>query len=1221
MVDKDTINTENIMATISSINNPSFCLMPINNDRTGWASFGLPVIMVVPNRRDMSGSQLTNSQVFNVRIFIENVPQKARVAGHDHVGVYYPDRELYSETIDSFKLAERLIDPSQYTFTRDGVEVDYKDAKRDDLFTYITSTGVSDTIPYMPDANYYDLSDITIDYEHLPSDRYNQVYQAEYFTRLISTDGLEELLCIDASLTSLAILRSSVKHPGEVLEEFERHTPPPYLTDTTRGNDTTLALYRPFTDALQDIMDEQDLLESINWVFETPAEAIPYLSQLLGWDLPYFPQSLDQLRRAVLRRTVEFQNLSGSRRAIINLFRLFGFEILISNLWWSSDGERLIRPDENLPTEYNSQEITTVEQCQIDVILSDYDTEGFGVFDIPFLFRPQEIAGLDDFTSLRDGGNITIDCYFVEVDSAAYDELIEISQSIQDNPSSYGADSGGCSADGDGFLIPSDISSRMSGLETVGYSQVLIEGKLGQATDEVLLGLEIPLKKEGVSFDRETNIFSLTLNGALDYEGRTKNITRAVFTFATYKRQEFIVPDIIKDLQSNRFDIQVVSEDLEEFADPVFLEFSVEFLYKIKAFHSLLNKIIYNIDLNETYEVTGWCVGGDITQRYDTDAGTLQVPPAIIPDIPADINDCTRLDPESLGYKEEDIVLRLRKLANLPEEHAAWKAMDARADQPSGGTRLGLMDAAPGRTECKFTHRGQDRISGERVELRTTEFGPSPNTSSMAAGFSSSKEISPVEEADNGQFNETNGLASSNNDSSPYGSFTREYTEIRDPQCILDDTTDYCYKGRVDSELLYRPTLMGNEQVVCKPCSIDLGIGAYYLYPTYSVMVVKGVKKPCPGSLTERSAFSGGATEGNQTQHLTGIQKEYLTAPYDQVLQKDSHLSRLYRDFDNPQDYTLHFSNRTEQQEDQQHNLALQRPSLNIQKPTLHFPGCRFPMINAIEEDFYHPTWEARPWDDDFSTFCGPKFVCGTGEPDFLNYTMLTEANGNETLSFDDQSFQILGNSLIPDIPSLGDHTLGTDAQFEASDVVHAVYMKDATGHPAIELEGVCDYDTSVSEDNTIIINDPLFTSHSECGTGDIVDYADGYACESGEKAYMPVDLGQGGLYDDILEGVGVPTLGGTGAPSTLLIFLGDGIISATESGLRLDCGCLLVECDGTQPDGSTICSADDFLDEDGYYDWHCDHMQITQVMKNEELMGACSIQLDGTIPSLLEIA
>jgi len=1055
------------MAELSSINNPNFSLYPINNDRTGWVAFKLPVIMVVPNRRDLNGNPIANSQVFNVRVFIEDVPSEARVAGHDHVGLRSPDRELFATEIDSFGLAERIINPSQYAFTRLGEEIPFSEAKDGDLMSYITTTGIVDTITYLSGANYYDLSDVLTDFEHLPSDQYNLVYQTEYFTRVISTDGREELLCINASKTALALLRFNVKHPGEVLEEFERLTPPPYLTNETRANDTTLALYRPFTDALQDIMDEQDLLESINWVFDAPAEAIPYISQLLGWDLPFFPESLDQLRRAVLRRTVEFQNLAGSRRAIINLFRLFGFEILISNLWWSEDGKRLIRPDESQPFSYENQEITTIEKCQIDIALSDWNDGGFGEFDLPLIFRAQELTTIDDFTALRDGGNVTVDCYFIETGSAAYDELIEISNEIQDNPSEYGSSSGSCEEDENGFLIPADITSRLSGLDIVGYSQILVSGKLGQASDEILVGPEIPLTKEGVSLDRETNTMSITLNGALDVIGRTNNTPRSVFAFISYKRQEFTVPDIIKELQSNRFDIQVVTEDLTEFADPIFLDFAIEFLFKLKAFHSLLNKIIFSVELTETYEVTDWCAGGNITQRFDIDAGRLQVPPAIIPDIPSDINDCSRLDHKNLGYKDADITLRLRKLANLPEEHAAWRALDARADQPTGAIRLALMDEAPGRDECKFTHRGQDRIVGERVELRDIEIGPSPNANSVAAGFDSNPDaISPIDIVDNGQFDETGPAGTTNNNSSSYGSFTHEYTDVRQPHCDLDSITDYCYKGRVDDELLYRPTVVSGEIFVCKPCSIDLGVGVYYLYPTHSVMVVHGVKNPCVGSSTSRSLFSGEAPEGNQQHHLSGIQKDYLTASYGKTLDRNSLLSRLYRDYDTPPEQTLHFTNRLSGFEsDQQYQLALQRPELNIQKTTMHLPGCRFPLINALESDFFSPDWEARPWDDDFSTHCGPAYVCGDNEPSFLNCVKTVDENGNESLSFDEQPFQILGNGLVPDIPSLGDHTLGTDASFDIDDVIHRVYMENADSNEAITFEGVCPYDTSVDDD------------------------------------------------------------------------------------------------------------------------------------------------------------
>ena len=86
---------------------------------------------------------------------------------------------------------------------------------------------------------------------------------------------------------------------------------------------------------------------------------------------------------------------------------------------------------------------------------------------------------------------------------------------------------------------------------------------------------------------------------------------------------------------------------------------------------------------------------------------------------------------------------------------------------------------------------------------------------------------------------------------------------------------------------------------------------------------------------------------------------------------------------------------------------------------------------------------------------------------------------------------------------------------------------------------------------------------------------------------------------------------------STLLVLLGSGILDG--DGLRLDCGCLLVDCDSTD-EGNVICSSDAFIDSDGEFDWDCDHLQLDLRLLEEEKIGVCSIQLDATIPSLLEI-
>lgn len=1199
------------MATLTDRNNPNFVLFPINNNRTAWRPFGLPVIMVVPHRTDPGGTPLANSGVFSTRVYIEDVPKEAKVAGHQHIGLRFPDKELYAVEISNLELADRLIPLQNLTITKsDGVTpVEFADAQTDDLLHYTTSTGVTDTIPYLVGAEYYDLSDILLDLELLPSDQYNIVYQTQYFRRTISSDGIGDFLCIDSNFQSLAIFKFKIDHPGKVLNEFYRLTPPPYLTDAKKSADTTIALYRPFTDILQDVMDEQDLLGKINWVFDAPAEAIPYLSSLLGWDLPYFPESLDQLRRAVLRRTVEFQNLKGSRRAIINIFRLFGFEVLISNLWWSSDGKRLIRPDERLPIGYDDEEITTTAHNQVEAVLSDYTVTDFTNFEIPFLFRPQELSGLDEFTALRDGGQITIISYVVTPGGPAQLALQAIVDQIAADPSGYG-DTANCTTDSEGFLFPQALDDATAGKELAGFSQIHIAGKLGTVTDEILVGPVIPLTSRGTAFNRETNTLSLILNGNSEFTGYK------VYSFTVYKRYEFTVPDILANLQSNRFDIQVLTQAFEEFADPVTLEFAVEFLYRIKAFHSLLNVIRTRIELTETYEVTDLCVGGAFAQRFDTDIGRLQVPPAIIPRIPDNLNDCSLFEPKSLGYKDSDILLRLRKLANLPEEHAAWKALDGREIFPNGDTRIAPSPAAD-RDACKFTHLGQDRISvQERIEVRDTIHNPTPNANMGDSGYVTNQ-LSPNDVIVEGDFEETGPAESSNSDSSAYGSFTRERTQIRQVFCDLDKITDYCYKGRVEDELLYRPTLKLEERGGTRPIYIGMGIGVYWLYPVVTKVARPGVRTPDRRSFTNRMRFSGGAPEGSQEFYSESSVKDYLKVPYDKPLpaKNNSLLGRLYRDYDSPTSQTLHYSNRRGSPIiDQRQQLALQRPSLEITKPHLHFPGCRFPLLQGLTADFTHPTYTARPWDQNP---CGPKNICGKTEPDYLNYHMIIDTEGNEQLEFDTVPYTVLGNNFVPDIPSLGDHTLGTDALFTADGVIHKVYMKNADGNPAVTFDGVCDYDSAVSVDETLETADPLFPSHNQCGTG-IIDFADGYPCLRGYQPYTPPSLGQG-VYEDLLLGLGVPTVSGTDTPPEVLFLLGSGIRDTGSIAYRLDAGCLLVGC-GTIADASAICSVGQYLDQDGKYDWDPDHLIIEARLLEVEQIGVELQFLDGSIPSLMEL-
>jgi hypothetical protein len=653
---------------------------------------------VVPHQRDLQNAPIPNSEINDLRIYIRDVPREAKVAGPENTGLRVPDKELYGLTIDIVDLNTRQIIPQNYQ------ALDSNGQNADNLteggsFLYTTATRIVDSIPYLANANYYDLSEYLIDLELLTPDRYQLVYEVGFYARVLTNDELREFLCIDLNRTSIARYTFEINHPGDVIHQFYTLTPPPYLTNANKSQDTTISLYRPFTDILQDVFDEQTLLEKVNWVFDAPPETIPYMSAILGWDIPYFPESLDQLRKAVLRRTVELQNIAGSRQALIRLFRLFGFEIVISNLWWSSDGKRYIRPGQKLPPQYESEEITIQSVCQIDLILRDYATEGFASFNIPLLHRPQEVTDIDDFAGLRDGGDLTIEAYRVSTSSDAYTVLKELSESISKDPDNFGENSG-CYNDANGFLTSVELSQKLDGLNLRGFSQITISGKLGSVANSLELGLP-PISTETISFDRENNVLSLAINGYFDSEDE------AIFAFVLYRRQQINVPEAIKDLQSNRFDVQVTLQEGVQTPDPVTLDFAIEFLFRIKAFHSLLNIIKTRISLTETYLVTDLSVGGGVQMRFDTDAGRLQVPPAIIPNIPGIIDDCTLLDPQSLGYKETDIRFRLDILSNLAEEFEAWLRLNGREDEAIADERLALLKRRIVEG-CQYTSHGQD---------------------------------------------------------------------------------------------------------------------------------------------------------------------------------------------------------------------------------------------------------------------------------------------------------------------------------------------------------------------------------------------------------------------------------------------------------------------------------------------------------------------------------
>jgi hypothetical protein len=1416
------------------------------------------MVLMETDRRDLSGASIPNSGIIvqncdcgngvecdcmgvktttcnefcngaAVRIVIEDVPHKALVAGQIPIGLMSPNHELYAKNVSMSELIDRTINPeSQSYFRIVGVDtngnqtlksIDYSEAVGGDLMQYTTASGSVGNVPYYPTANYYDLSDIFIETEQLPPDWYNITYQGEYYARVESKSTPGQLNCIDITRKATSVYRFRMNHPGQVMQETVNLTPAPYMTSDQKSVDTTIEFYRPFTDILQDIFDEQYLLGSVNWVDWITPQFVPYLSFLLGLDLPYFPQSLYRLRKTMLRNVVRLQQLKGSRNAIYDLFELFGYIVYVNKLYWSKDGKRLIRPGEKLPTAYADQEITIEERCQIEPVIVGYNTSGFGELTVPLLYRPTYTDEVQGIVNTVQEGDITLDAYLVQknvigagqvstnkttdlfgngdtkftidfavgdtvlvanetarvvatiVDdhhmtvtipfqndtsntgsdtpwttyayvSRAYKRLEDISCSIgtsatncNNNPSNWeipGRGTVSTNADanlygnsstlfltdfeiGDSVVVNGESERTVTAIlsdthitvstafdniaqnltysritkvcrattllndETEGvvsFSRVVIDrsGVMGNGEDRST-GDQPPFISNGVRIDRNANLLHLTFNGSIQFDDKygqkgshAVDSELLLYAFATYSREELVVPDSIKDLYSNRFDIQLLTQNGEQIGSDI-LEFLIDYLFNIKAFHSLLNTLIYHANLDETYQVTPFCVGGDLEQRWDIDAGKLQVPPAILPEIPED--DCS-VDPSDLGYKPEDIALRKRVLSNLPEEFQAWvdvnrylkKPADVEGTKPIcverivtqiGDEKLPPTPAADtciwgdesnpcvddvNNPCCKFTYRGQDRlVPGQNTEEQNVVYDPTPIANTPSIASQSTTDLSPIATVLHGNFYPTGADASQNNDIGEYGPFTKEYSTFPSRFCKLDGISDYCYKGRVEDEILRRMTMVSTEQYQATVCKINLGSGIYYAFPATSELT---------------NSVQGPALKQSYSSNLPPKNNNFL--------------GRLLRGYDTVDGENVHFTDRpylTEGVSGEKNMLALQRRSLGIQVPLMHFPGTRFATLNKLMSNYIDPKWAAKPWDDQYSTNCGP-YGQSCRQPTYLNARLETTTSGDQHLIFDYAPFTIIANGLQQDIPSFGSHILGTNKKFDDSDVVHSIYSTQSVGNPAItldttypasrtvisiaedyreggvrwsygytfsrlptitigiELKNLPDSIYSLSakiidvtdshvtvkvyktvldlvdlvfsecEDNDVVVNikacaednvinameSPLFSTAAKCSANTApyyIDYIDGYPAAHGYQPYEQDDFDRGGTRTELFNEMDIDRTMPTG--TEVLFFFISGILYTT--GYRLDCGCAALVCDS----GTTVrmdvlsCPINDYQD------------------------------------------
>lgn len=1195
------------MAASKERHNPHFLLLPVNNNRTAWRPFGLPVILVVPHSRDTGGRPIKGSGVRNVAIIIEGAPTEALVSGHDHVGIRFPDRELHRRSLTARELLERQINTDLLDFeSPTGVAItDRSTIQTGDIIRYTTASGVFDKFVFLADADYFDLSDILLETEQLPAKHYNLIYICAFDVRVVAKEqtlGVDELICVDINHTGQATMRFGLNHPGEVIQEFHNLTPPIYLSSGSKSTDSALHFYRPFTDILQDIYDEQKFIKMMNWVHQVPYEAIPYLSQLLGWDVPYFPESLDQLRRLILRKTRQLQSLKGSKRAIRELMNLFGFTVLFKNMWYAVDGSRFISPGENLPAQYDDQQVIFIERFQVEPILSDFQTVGFGNITANLLFRPQRLSGQDPFRAPEDSSDLTIDAYLVKTGSAADAALSAQVALMEADPEEYGQ-TASCIQDDFGFINIGRIHTALAGLTTVGHSQILVRGGFG--VDQAIAGVEPPFRVVGppllggISFDKGDNTISLIFDHHLDFatDGTT------IYVFASYKRQETVVPTALTDMRSNRFGIQILTKSGVDLRPDV-LDFVLDFIHKIKAFHSLLDSIQYRAELTEAYLVTDLCAGGDVTQRYDVAIGRLQVPPAFIPIVPGE--NCIQMTPTGLGYRDIDITYRRLLLGAILEEFAAWKALDTR--QPATDLLLRVAAAlAADRTACLYNPRGQDRVIGDADSERVIESSPTPTANSNSA----LDHLSPYHDAAAGVGVGPVSVVSSN---PAFSTVNVETDTARTAWCTLDAKTDYCYRGRVAGDILMRlsPALTDVRRNLA--CGLGLGTGQYWTYPTSSRRHRAGVKSPAYRSRSRHSVYSGGATDVYQSPLTAGPQGNHLLADPTQPLPpaSNNYLGRLLRSYGQPLSESIHFSDRPYLTKfDQSQWLALQRPSLEINHQVLHFPGCRFPMLGQLKNDYVSTDWAARPWDDLYSD----DNPCCHGTPTWLNAELTTDGT---SLAFDSAPFTVTGNNLDQDIASLSVHTV--PAGHVAANIVHAIYSSQATGHAAIiSDEDMVDCGTP---GDVLSVDAPLFTSAAGTDTGGYIDFCDGYPAESGYFDYDDLDLGRAGLYQDLFEALDIPgiSFAGTGGTNSieLLFYLGSGIKDGSL-GVRLDCGCQVAADAGTT-DQRLGCATDLYLTQNDDYDFDGDHIIMLRNLAPEDQLDAGPYLLDGSIPSLMEL-
>jgi hypothetical protein len=1112
---------------------PSFQRTPIQNNRTGFQPVYLPLILITPGRRTATGTGIANSDVFDVKFYIADAPDPAIVAGPEHIGLKVPSQDIFTRKIARFELANVYINLEGRRFfspedTNKENPHTIETAKENDLFEHTTINGnIISYIPYFPDADYYDVSKFTIDVEDLPRPKaYLFIWECKYYNRILLSESLASTrgpFCIRDDQIKLTRFTQLIHHPGDIHHELFRKTPAFYFDqgDKIKLKDHDLIrFYRPFADLLQDVSDEQTFLNGINHINKVPAQLIPYLAYLIGWDLPNFPNVTDTLRRSILRHAVYLQKLKGTKRAIIELFEIFGFSIELSNLWYSTDGKLLIAPGEDIPDNIEDEEIGIETTCQIEPLVADFNEAGFGQLEIPLLYKAT--------------GNITLNAWLVK-EGIPQTQLQDIVNQISDDPEAL---SGQCQTSPDGFLIPQGILNVVPTNDPtiINYAEVLVGYKSGMGEGS-LGNTESSINKFNITYDKLLNVVHLNFDHHLTFTNGEK-----LFIFATYPRTKITVPEKLDNLRSNRFDVKIILQN--EIPESDFFEYLMNFIFKLKAFHSLLRKIAFDLDFLEVYNVQDYC-----SDQFSS----VQVPPPVLPSESSEekCEDLIALDTPN----EKVTIFRQKIYDALTVEVENWKALDnTHQTTPEAEALSNIIPNKPEGEKCQFNKYGQDRVLDDDKDLDHN-------------------------------------------------------VDDREHLCdLIPPAPEFCFKGRVKDELIVNPPMVLPEIVRCVPCQLSIGSGEYWLYPTNAKSLLRDGFGQYPG------------------QKRTG------------------HLGKKIFQYDHPQPQSLHYSNRpylSDFELDSNQVLAYQRPQLEIAKDNLNFPSHRFPSMGKLETDFVHSTWRRKPWDQDDQ--------CAD---DDLGTTLLVGTDGDEYLSYSDADVVYVGNGLVPDISSLGEHE---DRPFV---VTHKVYMVTAPSHPAITI----DENIVETNENCLIIDSnspfgPIFRSFNQSCQK---DFRSGYPAVTGRFVvdtfidYIRDDT------EDLAEQMGVPPFDIGTNPTGLFTLDSQILVTKNETDFhyyrpyRLDCECARYDCSvvdncttgtgitggtgagtgitggtgvtgvtaGVEPDPYSFLNVDPCLfnlykQPDGTFDFNCDQLQINYKMVLMEYFGMCSHILDGEIDNL----